>query len=428
MVAIIKSSGSLRNVLHYNENKLKQNVAQLVHAVNFAKDANLLNFTDKLKTIEKLTELNQRTRLNTVHISLNFSPSENLEKEMLQNISESYMQQIGFGAQPYLVYEHHDSGHPHIHIVTTNIQRDGTRISMQNIGRNQSEKARLNIEKEFNLVLGQAQQLKKVFELKPVNASKLQYGKSETRRAITGVLDAVIPSYRYSSLPELNAILRGYNVTADRGSEQSRTYQKNGLVYRVLDDQGNKVGTPIKASLIYNNPGLKFLEERFSQNQPLKHKHKVRVKNAVDLYFARNRFYNLGNMIADLRQQRIQTVLRTNDNGIVYGITYIDHQSKCVFNGSELGKPYSANMILARCTQQQPEKPQQNLKHKETRQYQDYENKKDVFASDSDTQIIQQGGLNNFIQILTQAEYEGYLPGELRKKQTQKRKRKKPHH
>jgi uncharacterized protein YijF (DUF1287 family) len=50
------------------------------------------------------------------------------------------MEKIGFGEQPYLIYKHEDAGHPHIHIVSTTIKADGSRINTHNIGRNQSEK------------------------------------------------------------------------------------------------------------------------------------------------------------------------------------------------------------------------------------------------------------------------------------------------
>jgi hypothetical protein len=97
---------------------------------------------------------------------------------------------------------------------------------------------------------------------------RMQYGKSETKRTISNVLAHVLNDYKYSSLAELNAVLRLYNVVADRGSENSRIYKNNGLVYRVLDPNGNKIGVPIKSSLIYNKPGLKFLEQKFQQNEP----------------------------------------------------------------------------------------------------------------------------------------------------------------
>jgi len=56
----------------------------------------------------------------------------------------------------------------------------------------------------------------------------------------------------------------------------------------------------------------------------------------------------LPDLIADLNKERISTVIRQNKDGFVYGITYVDHKSKCVFNGSDLGKAYSAKMILKR--------------------------------------------------------------------------------
>ena len=95
----------------------------------------------------------------------------------------------------------------------------------------------------------------------------MQYGRNETKRAITNVLDAVLKNYRYTTLPELNAVLQQYNVIADRGNENSRVYQNNGLTYRILDEHGEKVGAPIKASDFYNKPTLKFLEERFALNE-----------------------------------------------------------------------------------------------------------------------------------------------------------------
>ena len=95
----------------------------------------------------------------------------------------------------------------------------------------------------------------------------MQYGKAETKRAITNVLDHVLPTYKYASLAELNAILQQYNVVADRGRESSRIYKSNGLVYRILNSNGEKIGVPIKASLIYSKPTLKNIEARFESNE-----------------------------------------------------------------------------------------------------------------------------------------------------------------
>ncbi len=348
MVAIVHNSGSLRNALHYNENKVKQKVAECIHSANYLKDTELLSLIDKITRMEKLTMLNQQTKINSVHISLNFDPAEKLSKDVLKEIAEVYMQKIGFGEQPYLVYQHHDAGHPHLHIVTTNIKENGKRIELHNLGQNQSMKASKEIEKEFNLVKALSKS-RLQYELKPVDAQKVQYGKSETKRAITNVLDAVLPHYKYTSLAELNAILRQYNVVADRGSEQSRIYKNEGLVYRILNERGEKIGVPIKASLIYNKPTLQSIQARFAQNEAARQRHKQRAKNAVDLSFAKHPLQNINSLQQSLIKERIQLILRQNDKGIIYGLTYIDNHTKCVFNGSDLGKQYSANAIQLRC-------------------------------------------------------------------------------
>jgi hypothetical protein len=142
MVAKITIPNSIKRALNYNEQKMKEGVAECIYAHSFLKEAEQLNFYEKLNRFEKLIALNRRASTNTVHISLNFGLNEKIEKGKLIEIAFDYMEKIGFAEQPYLVYQHLDAGHPHIHIVTTNIQNDGGRISLHNLGRNDSTKAR----------------------------------------------------------------------------------------------------------------------------------------------------------------------------------------------------------------------------------------------------------------------------------------------
>ena len=56
-----------------------------------------------------------------------------------------------------------------------------------------------------------------------------------------------------------------------------------------------------------------------------------------------------------LKKESVDAVLRQNKEGLLYGITYIDFKTGCVFNGSDLGKEYSAKGMLQRCAVE-PEK------------------------------------------------------------------------
>jgi len=357
MVAIIKTGSSIHNIFNYNENKVKAGVATCIGEGNYPADADKMNITMKLNRLLKQASLNDNVRRNSVHVSLNFDHSEsNLPKEKLMEIADTYMKKIGFGEQPYLVYQHHDAGHPHIHLVSIKIREDGSRIDMQNIGRNQSEKARKEIEQDFKLVKAEGRNKSEQYQLQPISMVKIRYGRLESKKAITSVLDGILPIYKYTSLPELNAVLRLYNVLADRGSEDSRIFKGNGLVYRILDEEGKPVGVPIKASDFYNRPTLKFLESKFTENQSGKIPHKVRVRNTVDMALLGNKVLSLKELITYLEKKGINTILRENSEGLIYGITYVDHKTKCVFNGSALGKQYSAKAIQERCKAETNEK------------------------------------------------------------------------
>lgn len=383
MVARITTPHSIINALNYNEQKLQKGQAELLHAANYLKDAAQLNFYDKLKRFEDLISLNERAKTNTLHISLNFHNSDMLSKEKIKEIAIEYMERIGFAEQPYLVYQHFDSGHTHLHVVTTNIQANGKRIDTYNIGRNQSQKARLALEQKYNLVEALGRKIS-AEEIVPCQY-RITYGKSETKRALSNVLSYVLNKYKYSSLAELNAVLKLYNVMADRGGEESRIYKNNGLVYRVLDEKGNKIGVPIKASLIYNKPGLKFLEQKFIQNEAEKQRHKQRMKNAIDYTFSTKKNSTVKEFAASLGKENVKTVFRHSKEGFLYGITYIDFKTGCVFNGSDLGKEYSAKGIQQRCTLQ----PENNLTQRQDLSQRHSVNDNETFVQKNGMRILE---------------------------------------
>jgi len=342
MVSKIKSGKSLTGALNYNENKVRDGKAELIQAEGYYKDLPDLNFYDKLLRLTDLAARNERTTTNAVHISLNFANGEQFDTDLLQEIIKEYMAGIGFEGQPFLAYRHHDAGHPHVHIVTTNIQKNGERISLHLLGRNQSEQARKAIEIKYKLV--KAEDQKKQPERLKLKVA--EYGKTETKRAITNIVREIIQTYKFTSIPELNAVLGQFNITADRGSKDSRMFAKNGLVYWITDGRGNKMGVPIKASSIYGKPTLKKLEENFRLNEALRKPLRENLRQTIDQVMrkplTRQAFQEA------LKQKRIQVIFRQNEEGRIYGITFVDHENKAVFNGSALGKAYSAAVLTDR--------------------------------------------------------------------------------
>ncbi|MBS1663970.1 MAG: relaxase/mobilization nuclease domain-containing protein [Bacteroidetes bacterium] len=280
MLAIVESSTSIRQTLLYNENKIETGQAILLDAHNFWQEKEDLNLRDKLQRFKNLTVLNERCKANTIHISLNFHPIDNLTDKQMVKIAAQFMKGIDFQDQPWLVYRHHDAGHPHMHVVTTNIRPDGTRIKNDKRSPHQLMQLCQKIEMTHELTpvlvadLSHARHLTydqadrlilyKSQANEPIH--RLEYGEQSTKQGIARVLDHVLDKYAYTSLEHFNAILQFYRVRADRGSIHGAMYQNRGLLYRMIDTEGRKIGAPIKASAFQHHATLDDLERRFTLN------------------------------------------------------------------------------------------------------------------------------------------------------------------
>lgn len=331
---------SINRALNYNEQKVQKGKAACIGEANMLLPASCMNFYQKLEAFQDYNKRNERAQTKTIHISLNFDPSENHSPRKLNLIASAYMDRIGFGEQPYLVYQHLDAGHPHIHIVSTTIRADGSRINTHNIGHEKSEPARKELEEIFALVPASRQEKIEAYLLRPIEIEKAEYGYSETRRSIANIVSQVIDDYNFTSLPLFNAILGQYNVIADEGKENGIIRRNKGLQYRLLDKQGNKIGVPIKASSLPGQPTLQKLATVFVKKQAKRDAFKDDLKSLIDQQLQRKP-YKLEQLIQILAEQKVQTVLRTSPEGRVYGITFVDQQNRSAFNGSELGKSYS---------------------------------------------------------------------------------------
>jgi len=341
MVARIKTGPVLNKAMNYNENKVQQGTAELLHAANFLKPADQMNFYEKKERFERNNELNERSKSNTLHATVAFDPSEKLSNEQMKQIADRYMEGLGMKDHPYLVYRHHDTDVPHIHIVATLIDDNGARLNTNNIGKDRSEPTRKAIEQEFGLVRAENQKQDLAFQVKPVDVQKVVHGEKPTKQAIQNVVTHVTQEYNYTSLSELNAILRLYNVKADQGEKNSRANKHDGLYYKVLDDTGNTVGIPIKASTLPYKPTKKALDQQYGKNKKGRDQKVADLKARVD-YALQQSPESLQQLTANLQKESIDVISWKNEQGKIYGLTYVDHKNKIAVKGSDLGKAYSA--------------------------------------------------------------------------------------
>jgi len=393
--------------LNYNENKVKENQAELLLANQFACEVESLSFKNKLHRFENLMMTNTRAKSNAIHISLNFDLGESIPVSTLQDIAIEYMEKIGFGEQPYLVYQHFDAAHPHLHIITTNIQENGKRIDLHNIGRNQSENARKEIEKKYGLVEAERKKIAIDWILKPAEINGAVYSKSETKRTISNIVGHVMHHYNFTSLAEFNVALSCFNVTAERGGEGTVLFDKRGLLYSIVDKERQKVGLPIKASSFFSKPTLKNLEAKFISNEKIRKELKGKTKAVVDRVLNNHSAISKEKFIERLKKNGIDIVFRENSDAFIYGITYINHKDKVVFNGSDLGKEYSAKLILEKFATGEVKQTKSGMHP--------------TGHTRPEMNVGNNSGLNILEQLMKpEASFEG-LPSELKKKRRKKR-------
>ena len=193
------------------------------------------------------------------------------------------------------------------------------------------------MEKKYNLIPSS-----KVSERTTTETPKVNVVQGNIKEQVANTVRSAMKHYTFCSLGELNAVLRKYNLAVEEVKTEYRGKQYDGLVYVPTDDKGNKVSTPIHASDIGRGVGYTAV-----QNKMLKSKQMVKpliptVRRKV-LEVMRTSPHTEERLRQRLEKQGLQVVIRKNDNGRIYGITFIDDEKGIALNGSRLGKGYAAN-------------------------------------------------------------------------------------
>ncbi len=340
MVAKINAGSSLFGALSYNQEKVEQREAKVLFGNRIVENMDSeYTMQNMMESFKPYLDANNRTEKPILHISINPHPDDKLTDAELLEIGQKYMNQMGYGDPPYLIFKHEDLDRHHLHIVSINVDETGKKISNSN-DFYKSKKITRALEKEYNLFPAEKQKQSDNLPLKRVN-----YKAGDVKKQVSNVAKTVIKSYRFQSLNEYRAVLSIYGVTVEEVKGEIRGKAYNGLVYSALDKKREKVGNPFKASLIGKAVGHDALQKRITfSKQSMKDKTIYnRSRNIISPLLVNKP--NRKAFEKELAKNGISVIFRENDEGRIYGATFIDHQEKAVFNGSRLGKEFSANVF-----------------------------------------------------------------------------------
>lgn len=282
-----------------------------------------------------------KTKKPVLHISLNPHPDDRLSDQDFEILAREYLDKLGFGEQPYVIYKHEDIDRHHIHIVTVNVNEEGKRLNQDFLYR-RSKKITTELEEKYNLHKAQREKISPDTPITKIDPN------GDIKRQVANTVKMVGMRYKFQSMGEYNAILGLYNVRCDTADGRVNGREYHGLVYFATDDNGNTIATPLKASRLGKFASRTAIDGRFE-----------RAKEKIDVSPTKRKVAEVLNQssgkddfVTRLKERNIDVVFRYTDEGRIYGVTFVDHDKMTALNGSRLGKEFSANALNARFIQQ----------------------------------------------------------------------------
>jgi hypothetical protein len=341
MITRISSGSSPAGAVFYNEQKVGKGEAKRLTIRNF-EGVNLpvhqLTATIVAEKLVNRADLNDRIKKPTFHVSLALAKGEQVPANDMIAIADQYMQGMGYGRQPYAVYQHHDTEHPHIHIVSVRVDQNAKKIP-DSYERERSNKLRQQIEKEFGLEVAEKAQLKQDRQqLTPV-----EYGKGDLKADLSAVVQGILKDFTFSSFSQFNQLLKIYNVQA---TEIPLDNQKPGLKYSAIDSNGAQAGAALKASSLSYRPTYERIERRIGAGKKIKGDRIGPLRKAADGHLAQSNSWN--EFQERLSKMGVEVLPHLGKDGNLFGISIIDTRQRTIYTGSELGKAFTAGSLKER--------------------------------------------------------------------------------
>lgn len=341
MVAKINVGSSLYGALAYNGEKVNEGEGKLLASNKiFDNGTGGIDIARAMADFQRYLPERMRTEKHVMHISLNPHPDDKLTDTELADIAREYMEKIGYGEQPFVVFKHEDINREHLHIVSIRVGKDGKRLNNDYIHR-RSKRATDALEKQYNLhPSGSRRQRLEQGALHKVNASE-----GNVKRQVGNVLKYLSGNYRFQSLGEYRALLSLYNITVEEARGEVSGTEYRGLVYSAMDEKGNKVGNPLKASRFGKHAGYDAFDKRCATSKTEIENKDLGKYTKGKVFAAMHQARSRKELVAVLKAKGVDVVFRETDTGRIYGVTFIDHNTGCVLNGSRMGKELSANAL-----------------------------------------------------------------------------------
>lgn len=333
MVAKISIGSSLYGAISYNGEKINEAKGRILgsNKVVIPPDGHV-DVARMVEDFKSFMPKMGRTKKPVLHISLNPHPEDRLTDQDFEILAREYLDKLGFGEQPWVMYKHEDIDRHHIHIVTVNVNEEGKRLNQAFLFR-RSKKITNELEEKYNLHKAQRERVSPDTPITKLDPS------GDIKRQVANTVKLVGMRWEFQTLGEYNAILSLYNIRCEATDGKVNGREYHGLVYFATNDAGETIANPFKASRLGKFASRAAIENKFERSaESINLKPSRRIISSVI-----NDASGKDDFIAKLKEKDIDVLIRKNNDGRIYGMTFIDHNTHTVLNGSRLGREFAAN-------------------------------------------------------------------------------------
>lgn len=210
MVAKISIGSSLYGVLSYNGEKMNKEQGRVLGANKIILPADgQIDIARMAENFNAFMPKTGKTKKPVLHISLNPHPDDRLTEQQYEILAREYLEKLGFGEQPFIIYKHEDIDRHHIHIVTVNVNEQGKRLNQDFLFR-RSKKITTELEEKYNLHKAQHEKITPDMPIKKVDPS------GDIKRQVANTVKMVGMRYKFQTMGEYNAVLSLYNIRCEQ--------------------------------------------------------------------------------------------------------------------------------------------------------------------------------------------------------------------
>lgn len=323
VIKVYAAAPSASSAVQYNERKVAVGKASVIYS------AGISDVNNPMKTFSVYENGSIRAQNLSFHASVNPGATEKLTDEQVAALVKAWMEKMGYGKQPFIVYKHIDTGRIHYHIVSVRVDENGRKIT-DSMEWRRSQAAMRELSKKYGISIGNRETFAKQQE-KNTNPYQGFDPKSGNFGGQIAQIANLAMTYYFRWPEQFDLIMESLGIKV--------IHRENGsCAFIGLDSKTHKpVTSPIEDSGI-RYPSLDAIQRRADFCKSLiKTREKQRVANAAKTALSPQKAIKTeAHALRYLARWGIFTKFSKTADGKIFGVSFVDHKNKCVFKASDL--------------------------------------------------------------------------------------------